>query len=75
MVPGLYLHGFLTPPAAGVSFLAALGANCFLGAFSLPSSAGCFFNHFLSPGSRTIGPPFAALDHTDSMYTLWLCAL
>merc|ERR1712029_183856 len=32
-VPGLYLWGFLTPPVAGADFLAALVANCFLGAF------------------------------------------
>merc|ERR1711981_1546956 len=32
-VPGLYLLGFLTPPMAGADFLAALVANCFLGAF------------------------------------------
>ena len=32
-VPGLYLCGFLTPPAAGADFRAALAANCFLGAF------------------------------------------
>ena len=28
-----YLWGFLTPPVAGADFLAALVANCFLGAF------------------------------------------
>jgi len=31
-VPGLYLWGFFTPPDAGADFLAALVANCFLGA-------------------------------------------
>ena len=31
-VPGLYLCGFLTPPAVGADFLAAFVANCFLGA-------------------------------------------
>merc|ERR1712151_1484693 len=31
-VPGRYLCGFLTPPAVGADFLAALVANCFLGA-------------------------------------------
>ena len=33
-VPGLNLCGFLTPPVAGADFLAALVANCFLGAFA-----------------------------------------
>ncbi|KAF6217086.1 hypothetical protein GE061_001439 [Apolygus lucorum] len=32
-VPGLYLCGFLTPSVDGALFLAALVANCFLGAF------------------------------------------
>ena len=31
-VPGLYLWGFFTPPETGADFLAALDANCFLGA-------------------------------------------
>ena len=31
-MPARYLCGFLTPPVAGADFLAALVANCFLGA-------------------------------------------
>ncbi len=33
-VPGLNLWGFLTPPVDGADFLAALEANCFLGALA-----------------------------------------